>query len=186
MSASSIYRAANDPDLIQRVTAIAHELAQNVDDLGMTVFGQQLLNGSNSVAPLMYPVAVDYEAAYETAVNSGRGAPGHDVDVITDANISAAITVGWPKTEADRIGGTITTITPNRVVVGDPDFVLVVHGRNFGTEALVAFGGIGQPTTRVSSTELQANVVMANYPVPVQISVSLLGMTTQTIPLIVA
>jgi hypothetical protein len=53
---------------------------------------------------LMYPIAVDTEAAYETAVNSGRGAPGYDVDIITDAAITAAIAAHWPPDLAPPTG----------------------------------------------------------------------------------
>jgi len=100
MSASTIYRAANDLDLQQRVTALAHKEVQANDALANTQYGRGLLNGVQNIMPLMWPVAVDYEEPYESAVLSGRGAPGHDTDVITDANISAAIVAGWPSDPA--------------------------------------------------------------------------------------
>ena len=96
MSASSIFRAANDRDLIERVTSLAHKEVQASEELAATRFGQALIQGLSNVTPLMWGVAVDYEDEYETAINSGRGAPGHDQDVITDANISAAVVAHWP------------------------------------------------------------------------------------------
>lgn len=106
MTAATIARAAQDPDLIARVTALAHkEIIYNAD-LAATTFGRGLVSGIALITPLMYPVAVDTEAAYETAVNSGRGAPGHDVDVIPDANLTSAIVTHWPYTAEEIESGT--------------------------------------------------------------------------------
>jgi hypothetical protein len=96
MSASSISRAANDPQLQARVTAQAHkEIAFNAT-LADTSFGRSLSAGYATMSALYWAVAVDAELAYETAVNSGRGAPGYDTDIVTDANITAAINAHWP------------------------------------------------------------------------------------------
>jgi hypothetical protein len=101
MTAATIARAANDPDLQARVLALAEKEILYDEALANTTFGKQLKLGVLSVMPLMWPVAVDTEAAYETAVNSGRGAPGHDVDVIPDANITSAIVAHWPYAEGE-------------------------------------------------------------------------------------
>jgi len=101
MSASSIARAANDPQLNARVVALAQREILFNEDLAATTFGKQLKSGLIQVQPLMWPVAVDTEAAYETAVNSGRGAPGYDQDVIPDANLTAAIVAHWPYAEGE-------------------------------------------------------------------------------------
>ena len=47
MSASSINRAANDPQLQARVLAIAQKEIVYNTELSDTVYGQQLRNGSN-------------------------------------------------------------------------------------------------------------------------------------------
>ena len=96
MSAGSISRAASDPDLQKRVLAMAQKEILFNEELAATQYGQRLAQGSQDVMALMYPVAVDTEAAYETAVNSGRGAPGWDVDIITDAMLTSAINAHWP------------------------------------------------------------------------------------------
>lgn len=96
MSLSSIQRAANDPDLRARVEASAHQEAQNNPALADTVYGKQLVAGMQSVSVLMWAVAVDTESAYETALLAGRGAPGHDADIITDPQITAAVVAHWP------------------------------------------------------------------------------------------
>ena len=101
MTMSSISRAANDPQLQDRVLAAAQrEIIFNAE-LAATMYGRQLTAGVNSVTPLMYPVAVDTEAAYETAINSGRGAPGYDLDIITDAAITSAVVAHWPYAEGE-------------------------------------------------------------------------------------
>jgi hypothetical protein len=96
MSLSSINRAANDPQLRSRVEASANQEARNNPTLADTIFGQQLTAGLINIAPLMWGVAVDTEAAYESALVSGRGAPGFDTDIITDAQITAAVQAHWP------------------------------------------------------------------------------------------
>jgi hypothetical protein len=96
MTASSISRAANDPALQARVLAMAHRELIFDEEKAASQFGLLLAAGQTNAATLMYPVAVDTEAAYETAVNSGRGAPGHDVDIITDAALTAAVNAHWP------------------------------------------------------------------------------------------
>jgi len=101
MTASSIARAANDPQLQARVLAMAQREILFNADLAATTYGKQLQAGMINVQPLMWPVAVDTELAYETAVNSGRGAPGYDLDVIPDANLTSAIVTHWPYAEGE-------------------------------------------------------------------------------------
>lgn len=100
MSASSINRAATDPQLLARVNAIAHKEAQANATFGDTTFGRDLMRGMTDASPLMWAVAVDTEAAYESALVNGRGAPGHDTDIITDGDITAAVQAHWPQDEA--------------------------------------------------------------------------------------
>jgi hypothetical protein len=117
MSLTSIARAAADEDLISRVTSAAYQLVQTDPDIANTVLGQQLISGAavgvNPVAPLMWPVASATEAAYETALVSGRGSPGFDKDIITDASIQSSVAAAWPMTRPAVPGGTSpTTLSP--------------------------------------------------------------------------
>lgn len=96
MTFSSIQQAANDPDLRARVEASAHQEARNNPNLEDTVYAKALKNGTQTVQPLMWGVAVSTEAAYYSAIQNGRGAPGHDTDVITDGDITAAVQANWP------------------------------------------------------------------------------------------
>jgi hypothetical protein len=90
VSASSINRAANDPQLQARVLAIAQkEMVYNAE-LAATQFGTGI------IMPLMWPIAADQEEQYETALMAGRGAPGHDTDIITDQALLSGVISFWP------------------------------------------------------------------------------------------
>lgn len=101
MSAATINRAANDPELQARVLALAHKEMLFNEALADTDFGRQLAAGFVNIMPLMWPIAVDTEAAYEAALQAGRGSPGHDSDIITDGALTSAITTHWPYTDAE-------------------------------------------------------------------------------------
>jgi len=101
MSYSSIQRAIQDQQLKDRVISASLQQALNNPTFGDTVFGQQVVaNPYVAGDRLIGPVAIDYEDAYESALIAGRGAPGHDVDIITDANIEAAVQAHWPQDPA--------------------------------------------------------------------------------------
>ena len=96
MTMASINKAATDPQLMARVLAAAQREIIFNEELADTAYGKRLAQGGADVMPLMYRVAVDTETAYEGALQAGRGAPGHDSDIITDAQITSAIVAGWP------------------------------------------------------------------------------------------
>jgi hypothetical protein len=96
MSSNSIARAAADVDLRARVTAAANALCQTDPIYAQTDFGYRLLNGGTSLDGLVWQVAVAVEAQYEYAMAQGRGAPGHDIDVITEQELNDAVKAHWP------------------------------------------------------------------------------------------
>jgi hypothetical protein len=96
VSASSINRAANDPQLQARVLAMAQKEMVYNTELADTQYGQGLRRGTGVIMPLMWPIAANQEVQYETALMAGRGAPGHDVDIITDEALLSAIISFWP------------------------------------------------------------------------------------------
>ena len=103
MSFASITAAANDSQLRARVDAAANKEVRYSAELAATVYGQQLLQGMPAIpgmttppSALMWGVAVATEAEYETALQAGRGAPGHDKDIITDGAITSAVVANWP------------------------------------------------------------------------------------------
>jgi hypothetical protein len=57
---------------------------------------------------------------------------------------------------------TLTSISPNFVVVGGPTFTLIVNGTDFVNGASVRVNGFERATTFVSSSELQANVLASD------------------------
>ena len=95
MSANSIARAAVDPDLISRVTALAQKEMIYDEAKANSAYGRIISTGGTPTA-LVWGVAVDTEAAYESALTAGRGSPGFDQDIITDAAITASIGAHWP------------------------------------------------------------------------------------------
>ena len=97
MSLYTIHQATRDADLEARTTSAAHKEAIANAQFGNTVFGRQLLAGASLAWPTFaYPVAVDYEAEYASALAADNPAPGADEAVITDANIAAAVQAHWP------------------------------------------------------------------------------------------
>lgn len=96
MTLSSIYAASQDDQLRRRVEACAQDQARNNPDFKNTQFAKSLQIGTVNVQPLVWAVAVVTEDAYYTALQNGRGAPGHDADIITDGDILAAVQANWP------------------------------------------------------------------------------------------
>ena len=96
MSQTTINQAANDVDLQVRVQSAAYAEAFNNPELVDNQFADSVRRGYGQFNGLYYAVAVSTETAYETGILNGRGAPGHDDDVITDADIVAAVQAHWP------------------------------------------------------------------------------------------
>lgn len=96
MSFNSVARAANDPDLQRRVQACVNAEALTNPTLKDTVFAQQVRTGFANLSMMWWAVADAVEAEYESGIAAGRGSPGHDVDVIPDGAILAAVQNNWP------------------------------------------------------------------------------------------
>ena len=97
MSLTTIHQAAHDDALRARTEAAASKEAIANPEFGDTPFGQQVVDGvANIWQRFQYPVAVDTEAAYESAIAGGNPDPGGDPAVITDAAISSAVQAHWP------------------------------------------------------------------------------------------
>jgi len=97
VSYTSITQAARDEELGERVSAAVQKEAWNSATLSGTSFAELARHSPVSgVAQMMYPVAIDTEAAYESALLSGNPNPGGDPSVITDAAILSAVQAHWP------------------------------------------------------------------------------------------
>lgn len=97
MSYKSITQASRDPSLGDRIAAAVYKEAQSNDQFGDTDYGGRVLSGfADLVTPFAYPVAIDTEAAYESALAGDNPDPGGDPAVITDAAILGSVQAHWP------------------------------------------------------------------------------------------
>lgn len=97
MSFTTINRAFNDPQLRARVDAAVNKEAVANEDLAESTYAKQLRGDNGFVLPAFYwRVAVATEADYAYAIGAGKGAPGHDADIVTDAAITSAVVAAWP------------------------------------------------------------------------------------------
>jgi hypothetical protein len=96
MSQSTVARAANDPDLQQRVIAAVYSEAIGNPALHDTQYAVAVRNGYGNMIGMYWAVADAVDAEYEAGILSGRGAPGHDADVVTDGAITSAVVANWP------------------------------------------------------------------------------------------
>jgi hypothetical protein len=101
MSYSTINQAATaDAALANRVIAAVQKESYGNPTLGATEYGQLVQRNPAEGMRMIWPVAIDYEAEYASALAAGNPNPGGDEAVITDANIGAAVQVNWPEDAA--------------------------------------------------------------------------------------
>lgn len=97
MSFASLNTASRDEALIARVAACVQQEARqnpNVDD---SAFAAAVRSGGTGVAgALIWPVVLNTEEAYESALLNEVSDPGADPSVITDEMILAAVQASWP------------------------------------------------------------------------------------------
>jgi hypothetical protein len=70
---------------------------------------------------------------------------------------------------------TVTMLTPNSAEVGDPSFLLHVHGTNFTSGSIIVFNGGEEPTTFVSATEVTTQVDMTTVLLPAVVPVAVIS-----------
>jgi hypothetical protein len=97
MSQTTVARAANDYDLQRRVTAAVFSEAIGNPALADTQFARRVIDGSANFNGMYWAVADAVDLEYEAGINAGRGAPGHDADVVTDGAITSAVVANWPE-----------------------------------------------------------------------------------------
>jgi hypothetical protein len=96
MSYTTVHQAAYDPELQERTAACAQTEARNGANAGGEFAGQIRAGYALIGATFDWPVAIDNQAAYESAVLNGNPSPGGDPAVITDAAILSAVQAAWP------------------------------------------------------------------------------------------
>lgn len=60
----------------------------------------------------------------------------------------------------------ITSISPNTVVLGSPNFDVLINGSGFTPESVIVFNGFDEPTTLVSPTQVKTGVNMSVWAAP--------------------
>ena len=96
MSYNTINQAANDPALLKRVTSAVSQEAWN-GSVKDTQFANIVRNNANyGGTQLIWPTAIDYEAANASALAANNPNPGGDESVITDPNITSSVQAHWP------------------------------------------------------------------------------------------
>jgi hypothetical protein len=97
MTMNAVARAAQDIDLQSRIQAAIYGEAINNEDLSSTQFAKQVKSGMFVNFQSMYwAVAQAVQTEYDYGIGIGRGAPGHDTDVVTDGAITSAVVANWP------------------------------------------------------------------------------------------
>ena len=96
MSYTTITQAARDVELADRTAAAVHKEAQDNAALAATDYGRAVIAGYAPMTAFAYPLAIDTEAAYESAVLADNPSPGGDPAVITDAAILSSVQAHWP------------------------------------------------------------------------------------------
>jgi hypothetical protein len=97
MSYSTISQATVDVPFQNRVAAAVAREAWNSASLAATAFGELARESTwSAMLQMIWPVAIDTEAAYESAVIAGNPDPGGDPAVVTDAAILSATQAHWP------------------------------------------------------------------------------------------
>ena len=100
MSYNSLTAASRDPGLESRVIAAVQKEARANPTFTDTDYGRFVIDNPAEGVQLVWPVVIDYEEEYESALAAGIPNPGGDESVITDTNIGSAVQAHWPPDEA--------------------------------------------------------------------------------------
>jgi len=96
MSYNTLDQSTRDPALVNRVVAAVSKEVYASPTFGDTDYGRLVKTNPAEGVRMVWPVAIDYEAEYASALAAGNPNPGGDEAVITDANIGAAVQAHWP------------------------------------------------------------------------------------------
>jgi hypothetical protein len=137
-----------DADAVTRLTLLAlgsvthgFSQSQRLLDLSFT----HRVGGLDVVAPASGAVAPP--GPYLLFALNGNGVP----------SVGAIVQVGPVEGQL-----TLTSMTPDRVVAGAPDFTLSVRGGGFTNASVVRWNGVDRPTTFVAPTQLDAVIPAAD------------------------
>jgi hypothetical protein len=90
MSFNSLDAASKDQGLTNRTIACAQQQARNNPALSDTAFAATVIDNPAEAVALVWPVALNTEAEYASALAAGVPYPGADESVITDGMVLSA------------------------------------------------------------------------------------------------
>jgi len=96
MSFNSLTQASQDPGLNSRTIACVQQQAHQNPALADTDYAAIVVANPAEGIRMVWPVALNTEAEYASALANGVPNPGSDESVITDAMILAAVQADWP------------------------------------------------------------------------------------------
>jgi len=96
MSFNSLTAASRDPGLNDRTISCVVQQAFDNAQLHDTAYGETVRNNPAEGVRMVWPVALNTEAEYASALAAGIPNPGSDESVITDAMILSAVQADWP------------------------------------------------------------------------------------------
>jgi hypothetical protein len=96
MSYASLDTATRDESLKNRTIAAVQQEARENPTVADTDYAALVIANSAEGAQMIWPVALNTEAEYESALAAGNPNPGGDPSVITDGMILSAVQSSWP------------------------------------------------------------------------------------------
>lgn len=96
MSLNSLHAASIDQALINRTVASVQQEARENPSVADSAYAATVVENPAEGIRLIWPVALNTEAEYESALAAGNDNPGGDESVITDGMILAAVQASWP------------------------------------------------------------------------------------------
>jgi len=96
MSFNSLNQASTDPGLNTRTIACVQQQAHQNPALTATDYAATVIANPAEGVRMVWPVALNTEAEYSSALANGVPNPGSDESVISDAMILSAVQASWP------------------------------------------------------------------------------------------
>jgi hypothetical protein len=96
MSLNTLHLASQDVALTNRTIACVQQEAHDNAAIADTAFAATAIANPAAGVALVWPVALNTEAEYASAIDAGVPNPGGDESVISDGMILSAVQASWP------------------------------------------------------------------------------------------